>query len=67
MNINFTIESGDYMNDRDIIPFYREDFRNAILKTIEDVLDLAEDQLSSITPETHIKARDEALGDLYIP
>ena len=50
MNINFTIESGDYMNDRDIIPFYREDFRNAILKTIEDVLDLAEDQLSSITP-----------------
>lgn len=67
MNINFTIESGDYMNDRDIVPFYREDFRNAILKTIEDVLDLAEDQLSNITPETHIKARDEALGDLYIP
>lgn len=67
MNLNFTIESGDYINDREIIQVYRKDFKEAILKTVEETLDIAEDQLSSITPETHMKARDDALGDLYIP
>lgn len=67
MNLNFTIESGDYSNDRDIIPVYRKDFKDAILKTIVETPDIAEDQLSSITPETHMKTHDEALGDLYIP
>lgn len=67
MNINFTIEPGEYINDREIIPVYRKDFKEVILKTIVDTLDIAEDQLSSITPETHMKTRDDALGDLYIP
>lgn len=67
MNLNFTIESGDYINDREIIPVYRKDFKEVILKTIVDTLDIAEDQLRCITPETHMKTRDDALGDLYIP
>lgn len=67
MNINFTIEPGEYINDRDIIPLYREGFRNVIHDTVIDTLFTAEDQLGNITPETHMKARDEALGDLYIP
>lgn len=67
MNINFTIQPGEYINDRDIIPLYREGFRNAIHDTVIDTLFTAEDQLGNITPETHMKARDEALGDLYIP